>query len=824
MALFLFFGLFAPSLALSDTFTATVPAGTEVTMGDPQSVIPVTITNNGPNRQIRSIVFRIDTAKYEFTSFVVPPAGWCIDRFSTGRITFALLQPDGRCRGTPNGSEILPGESLTFNITVLPLSEAADVSGDTFTRIRVRTQRNFTLSGGLPTWTRRALALDMTATPSTTGVGGTITLSMQVTNRSTATQSGITSNPAPPGYSSAIVSYSDGPFYGSTLLNGSITDSDTTITVDSTDEFPASGTIKIGSEEICYSSKTATTFTGVVRGCNGTTAASHTSGAVVYSLTSFSLAPGESGTITWLYSADLTGSVYFTARARDSTATANSVSVDSNTVIIGSFTALLSVSPTSVVSGQSVTVQMTVTNNGTSALINVTPNTLSGCAGGATEGSISGPTPAFISSLAPGASGVFEWTSTITGSVNDIYCFTGSASADGPVTTNTATSNTGSISAYSVTVSPSTIASGTVNQTFTWTLYNGGGCPIRVVRIDIPLSGGDWNCSSTGAPPGWTGGCRDPVRFVSLSRSSDIAPGSIGTFSITFSTTETVTSDKEVSFPIEIRTRRGGGCRNERYFISSSVIVTAYAITLTHSPAGPIYADGSSRYTMTATLTLNGSPVSGKTITFGTTNGTLDPLSAVTDSNGQAVVDLIAPISTTDTSATVTATYINAQATDTVNFTGWTGPNLQYWGGLNPTTVNCGASYSFTMDIKNVSTTATMSLTTSSYFAFNDSTNGGSAEFIAYLDSAVTVSPGETRTLTFGSATDAGGGGGVTVPVNFIEGTYRPDQNSNPPPASGLFFSDGGTNDQYRGVTDDIAVSGRCGTVTIDVIDWHELY
>ena len=816
-------------LAWSDTFSLSVPAGTEVTMGDPGAVIPVTVRNNGPIRSIRMIRFDVDTSKYIISPATTAPKGWCVSRVSDGSITFALKQFSGACRDFPTFYQITPGNSLTFNIVMLPLSAPSDVTNDTFRRVRVLIQRRFSLSGGLPTWTRRSLAVTMTAQPSTVGTGDEITLSMQVTNRSTSTQSGITSTPAPPGFSSSIVSFLDGPFYGSTLLSGDHDSSTTTITVDSTDEFPSSGTIKIDSEEICYTSKTATVFTGVVRGCNGTTPASHSDNSMVYSLTPFSLAPDASGTITWKYTADLNGSVYFTARATNSSGTAMSVSTDSNTVIIGDFTAILTVTPTSVISGESVVVEMTVTNNGSTALVNVTPNTLSGCSGGATEGSISGPTPAYISSLAPGASGTFQWTSVITGSEGSVYCFVGSATADGPTTTNTATSNTGVISNYSVTVTPATVSSGTTNVTFTWTIYNGGGCPVRRVRIDPPTSGSDWVCSSVTPPSGWRGNCGDPVTFSSSRRAYDIPSGGTLSFSITFSTTETVTSDKTVSFPVSLRTRRvwALGCwRSSTTTIGSYITVTAYNLTLTHTPAGPIYADGSSRYTMIATLTsADGDPLSGKTISFTTTNGTLDPSTAVTDSNGQAIVDLISPISTTNTSATVTATYLNAIATDTVDFTGWTGPNLQYWGGLTPTTVNCGSSYTFQLKVKNVGT-GPITITTSSYFAFNDSANGGSSEFVAYLDSQTTIPADNNEyTLSFGSPTSAGGGGGVSVPVSFLQGTYSPTANSSPPPASGMFFKDSAsTYDQYRDVTDDVTVTGSCGTVNIDVLEWHELY
>ena len=60
-----------------------------------------------------------------------------------------------------------------------------------------------------------------------------------------------------------------------TTLDGSITSSDTVITVDSTVGFEAIGTITIDSEDIVYTGKTATTFTGA------TVTASHSDGATV---------------------------------------------------------------------------------------------------------------------------------------------------------------------------------------------------------------------------------------------------------------------------------------------------------------------------------------------------------------------------------------------------------------------------------------------------------------------------------------------------------------------------------------------------------------
>tara|TARA_B100000029_G_scaffold75947_1_gene67702 strand:+ start:955 stop:2976 length:2022 start_codon:yes stop_codon:yes gene_type:complete len=66
-----------------------------------------------------------------------------------------------------------------------------------------------------------------------------------------------------------------------TLLDGGINDSVTTITVDSTEDFPSAGTINIGSEKITYTGVTSTTFTGCGRGADSTSAASHSDNAEV---------------------------------------------------------------------------------------------------------------------------------------------------------------------------------------------------------------------------------------------------------------------------------------------------------------------------------------------------------------------------------------------------------------------------------------------------------------------------------------------------------------------------------------------------------------
>ncbi len=66
------------------------------------------------------------------------------------------------------------------------------------------------------------------------------------------------------------------------VLDGAITSTDTTITLDSVVGLAGAGFIRIDSEDIYYTYITGNVLGGVFRGQNNTTAASHTSGTAVY--------------------------------------------------------------------------------------------------------------------------------------------------------------------------------------------------------------------------------------------------------------------------------------------------------------------------------------------------------------------------------------------------------------------------------------------------------------------------------------------------------------------------------------------------------------
>ena len=125
---------------------------------------------------------------------------------------------------------------------------------------------------------------------------GTFTVTMPSVESGTGVTAGGTITTTPyirigPTFQTPAYGWGTGYFGGSNpisvtnQLNGSIDNTQATITVDSTTGFPASGILAIGTELITYTAKTGTDFTGCVRGTNGTTAASHLDNAIVTNAT-----------------------------------------------------------------------------------------------------------------------------------------------------------------------------------------------------------------------------------------------------------------------------------------------------------------------------------------------------------------------------------------------------------------------------------------------------------------------------------------------------------------------------------------------------------
>ncbi len=102
------------------------------------------------------------------------------------------------------------------------------------------------------------------------------------------------------------------------------------------------------------------------------------------------------------------------------------------------------------------------------------------------------------------------------------------------------------------------------------------------------------------------------------------------------------------------------------------------SISLTASPSSGIPADGSSYSILQALVRKpDGSPLSGAVVSFATTRGSIEQYQVTTDSSGVATNRLIAPYSTSSTSAYVTAASGSKSSPQVrVDFTGYSGtPN-----------------------------------------------------------------------------------------------------------------------------------------------------
>jgi hypothetical protein len=91
-------------------------------------------------------------------------------------------------------------------------------------------------------------------------------------------------------------SQSDGTSDGTlSYLDGAITASQTTITLDSVWQFPTTGTLLIGTEQITYTATNTSNnqITGCTRGANSTTAAIHADNAPVYDYNSITYGPDD---------------------------------------------------------------------------------------------------------------------------------------------------------------------------------------------------------------------------------------------------------------------------------------------------------------------------------------------------------------------------------------------------------------------------------------------------------------------------------------------------------------------------------------------------
>jgi len=408
---------------------------------------------------------------------------------------------------------------------------------------------------------------------------------------------------------------------------------------------------------------TQTAIVPVTMTVSGNTSVTLASGPAPISLT---IPPGESAAFTWTYTATSSGEVSFGNLA--SNGAASSTAGESNTVLVGDFTAALELEPTQIISGQLATVIMTIKNNADSTITDVVPSDL-GLLGTVTATLLSSPS-AGEDAVGPGEIASFAWVYTITGGIGATYRFTGTASTGSGIVSNVATSPQGVVKKYTTSVVPRYAPIGTLTQTLEFIVANNGGAEVEFVEFTLP-SGFVYASGNAdgGYEEPWTvvaDGTGNPrvIQFQAPVLPTDTVPvGAMATFSITFSALPSAAAS--YAFPVRIRDTTG-----VQETVEAIVTITQYDLDISATPSEGIYADGVSTSTITATVAFSGTGESGKTVQFHTTKGILSSDTGTTDASGVATVTLTAPQSFVDTSALVVASYGGVQDEVVVSFLG----------------------------------------------------------------------------------------------------------------------------------------------------------
>lgn len=193
---------------------------------------------------------------------------------------------------------------------------------------------------------------------------------------------------------------------------------------------------------------------------------------------SISLGVLQTNTLVYNYTTQTNdeGTVYFTCNVRNGANNTTGINTNSNTVYIGRFTANITYSPECPLSGETINVTMTVTNNNVFSLSNVTPTLTTG--GTATLVKLSGPNPTSIATLNSGSSATFSYTYQITGVFDSTFYFSGYAVGQkttppaGSRQTPTYITPTRYVREYTLDLTPDSILSGSKNYYLKFTLNN----------------------------------------------------------------------------------------------------------------------------------------------------------------------------------------------------------------------------------------------------------------------------------------------------------------------------------------------------------------
>jgi hypothetical protein len=482
----------ADAFAKRQITVTAVGMPSDVIMQTPSTTAPIQITNSntgGDTAQVNSVQFNLLAGYTWNIGAIVPPSGWTVSQ-SGNNLIF-----------TTTTNAIPLNQSLIFNLVLgtIPQSNQDVLNEAWLTKVIGNYDAGpppaNNNSPGIA-WNRRSLLMTLVASPTSVSASvpnNTIILTMTVTNRSSATQSGIVSNPNPPTMTTTASGFTITRTAG-----------------------PTPATLSLPTNQF-----NTITWT--------------------YTVT---LAPGKTCPQA------TPGTVTFTAQATNGAATSGAA-ITSNPVSVGCFIASLSVSSCAA-PGDTVTVTTTAFNFNNSDMTNLRSATLtkdtinSTASGTATCGA-----PTYSSTTAKannGSSPTITWSCTLpsTASAGQTYIFQGQvtgtlAVAGNPsYTTPLASSNTLTFTSGSVTATPypTTVSAGSDNVLITWTVTNGGcgGSPLTSVGISLPsgwiyllnasiVNGtDDWADTTSGSPTG----------LVTYSAGTPMPLGANGSFSIVF--------------------------------------------------------------------------------------------------------------------------------------------------------------------------------------------------------------------------------------------------------------------------------------------------
>ncbi len=166
--------------AAAGAFTLSLPADSAVTIDSP-SRLAFTVTNTEGQERLSRLTFRFPS-DYRVAGGSAPP-GWAVEQSSGSAAEISFRTSDeAKCSGA-----IAPGSSLVFSVDVIAQASGGNSPDSLISAQAEQSCRGVTLDPPptLPSWDRLGLGTTLAAGPTTIGLGGIVTATMSVTNRST---------------------------------------------------------------------------------------------------------------------------------------------------------------------------------------------------------------------------------------------------------------------------------------------------------------------------------------------------------------------------------------------------------------------------------------------------------------------------------------------------------------------------------------------------------------------------------------------------------------------------------------------------------------